>query len=99
MTNKLVYFSFRHSSQDDREDLILPNYSLDILIIHHEAPNRSVIALRKAVLQVASLDWGLKKGRQSVESVGCHGSTQNPSCSAFPAPSPLQRPSAPSLLS
>src|SRR2546423_9304476 len=50
-------------------------------------------------LVVASLHWGLKKGRQSVESGGCHGTSQNPSCSAFPALPSLRRASARPLLS
>ncbi len=48
---------------------------------------------------VALLHWGLKKGRQSAESVGCHGSTQDPSSSAFPALPPLRRAVARPLLS
>src|SRR2546423_4656735 len=50
-------------------------------------------------LVVASLHWGLKKGRQSVESGGWHGTSQNPSCSAFPALPSLRRASARPLLS
>jgi hypothetical protein len=48
---------------------------------------------------VALLHWGLKKGRQSVESVGCHGTAQNPPSSAFPALPPLRRASTGTLLS
>lgn len=32
---------------------------------------------------MAPLHWGLKKGRQSAESVGCHGAAQNPLSSAL----------------
>jgi hypothetical protein len=48
---------------------------------------------------VALLHWGLKKGRQSVESVGCHGSAQNPLRPAFPALPSLRRAGASPLLS
>src|SRR3954470_14283660 len=48
---------------------------------------------------VAPLRWGLKKRRQSADSVGCHAETQDPPSPAFSTLPSLPRVRAPPLLS
>ena len=57
------------------------------------------VVLVELIVVVALLGWGLKKRRQSAESVGCHAETQDPPSSAFSTLPPLRSAGAPPLLS